>query len=152
MSAVNPIPPIVPEREGDRLQPLTRDECLELLRGRSVGRVAYTDHALPTITPVNYAVSGESLVFRTATSSGLAEGTRDAVVAFEVDDTDELTRSGWSVVVVGVASELTRSADIHRALELNLESWAGDDRGVFVRITPTYVTGRVMSPVSPGRS
>ncbi len=106
--------------------------------------MAYTDHALPTITPVNYVVSGGAIVFRTAPGSRLAEGTRDAVVAFEVDDSDEATRTGWSVVVVGIASELSRPSELHRALELKLASWAGGARDVFVRITPTYVTGRLI--------
>ncbi len=121
---------------------LPRHECLALLRGQSLGRVAYTDHALPAITPVNYALDGDTIVFRTALGSRLAEGTRDAVVAFEVDEADATTHEGWSVVVVGVASEVSRASETLRAIELTLTPWAGGERNRFVRITPTFVTGR----------
>jgi uncharacterized protein len=121
---------------------LPRHECLALLRGQSLGRVAYTDHALPAITPVNYALDGDTIVFRTALGSRLAEGTRDAVVAFEVDEADAITHEGWSVVVVGVASEVSRASETLRAIELTLTPWAGGERNRFVRITPTFVTGR----------
>ncbi len=118
---------------------------MALLRRRTLGRVAYTDRALPAITPVNYAVDGETIVFRTAAGTRLADGTQDAVVAFEVDDADPSTRSGWSVVVVGVASEVTRASETLRAVELALAPWAGDGRNRFVRITPTFVSGRRVS-------
>ncbi len=131
-----------PARSPGRLDELSRDECLGLLRRGVYGRVAYTDHALPAITPVNYAMAGESIVFRTAPGTALAEGTRDAVVAFEVDEIDASAQEGWSVVVVGVASELSRPVDVHRAIELTLVPWPTGIRNRFVRITPTYITGR----------
>lgn len=121
---------------------LSREECLALLRGRSVGRVAYTDHALPAIAPVNYAVDGETIVFRTAVGTRLAAGTTDTVVAFEVDEADPVLREGWSVVVVGVASEVVGTSANLRAVELALASWAGGERNRFVRVTPTFVSGR----------
>lgn len=127
------------------LRELPRDECMALLREKSLGRVAYTDHALPAITPINYVLDGDTVVFRTATGTRLADGTRDAVVAFEVDETDEVTHEGWSVVVVGVASQITRASDSLRALELSLAPWAGGDRNHFVRITPSFVSGRRIS-------
>jgi nitroimidazol reductase NimA-like FMN-containing flavoprotein (pyridoxamine 5'-phosphate oxidase superfamily) len=124
------------------LQDLPREECMTLLREHNLGRVAYTDHALPAITPVNYVLDGDSIVFRTAAGTRLADGTRDAVVAFEVDQVDEDARVGWSVVVVGVASQITRASDSLRALSLSLAPWAGGDRNHFVRITPSFVSGR----------
>lgn len=124
------------------LRELPRDECLALLREHTLGRVAYTDHALPAITPINYVMDGDSIVFRTASGTRLAEGTRDAVVAFEVDDTDATTHEGWSVVVVGIASQITRTSESLRALELAVSPWAGGERNHFVRITPTFISGR----------
>ena len=121
---------------------LSRAECLRLLRRHSLGRVAYTDHALPAIAPVNYAVDGDTIVFRTAAGTRLAAGTRDAVVAFEVDESDPVQRMGWSVVVVGVASEVASSASGRRAVEVALAPWAAGERNRFVRITPTIVSGR----------
>ncbi len=128
-------------QEPGTLVELDRDECFALLDTQALGRVAYTDHALPAITPVNYALLGNSVVFRAAVGSQLAEGTRDAVVAFEVDEADPGRREGWSVVIVGMATALT-GADEVRALELALAPWPGGPHNQFVKITPTYVTGR----------
>ena len=131
-----------PEPLDGSLQELSRAECLSLLRSRTLGRIAYTDNALPAITPVNYALDGETIVFRTAAGTRLADGTRDAVVAFEVDEADEALRQGWSVVVIGVASEVASTSGTLRAVELALAPWAGGQRNRFVRITPTFVSGR----------
>ncbi len=131
-----------PDLTDANLRELSRAECLTLLRTRSLGRVAYTDRALPAITPVNYVLDGETVVFRTAPGSRLADGTRDAVVAFEVDEADEVLRQGWSVVVTGVASEVSTTSATLRAVELALAPWAVGSRNRFVRITPTFVSGR----------
>ena len=81
-------------------------------------------------------------MFRTAAGTRLAAGTRDAVVAFEVDEADPVQRLGWSVVVVGVASEVLSASAGLRAVELALAPWAAGERNRFVRITPTFVSGR----------
>ncbi len=46
-------------------QALTEAECMCLLAGESIGRVVYTDGALPTAFPVNYRLLNRSIVFRT---------------------------------------------------------------------------------------
>ena len=124
------------------LEVLERAECLERMRTKAVGRVAFTDGALPAIRPVNYVMYGEAVVFRTNRESRLAAGTTDAVVAFEVDDLDEKQHVGWSVVVVGLAEEVTRESDLLRISQLGLAPWADGDRQRFVKIVPAYVTGR----------
>jgi hypothetical protein len=65
-------------------------------------------------------------------------------VVFEVDETDEQTRSGWSVVVHGLAQEVT-AADtrtLERVRALPLEPWAEGRKPYYVRITPRFVSGR----------
>jgi len=76
------------------IEVMDRDECLQMLRAENVGRVAVVDAGHPVIFPVNYAVDGETLVFRTAEGTKLDASLRGGPVSFEVDDTDRHTRTG----------------------------------------------------------
>jgi uncharacterized protein len=118
---------------------LDEAECYRLLAGENVGRVVYTDGALPAITPVNYALSGRRILFRTVLDSRLAHGVIDAVVAFEVDHLDSASSTGWSVVVTGVGRPFTPGAD---AAAPDVRPWVGGERNQLVCITPGRITGR----------
>jgi uncharacterized protein len=122
--------------------PLDREECDRLLATGSVGRVAYTDAALPQIIPVNYAMDGRSIVFRTTATGRLAASCRDTVVAFEVDTLDGQAHAGWSVLVVGEAVAVTAESEIVRARQLPFAPWAAGQRDHYIRITPGIVSGR----------
>lgn len=128
-------------------QPLTWEECLDRLRVGSIGRIAVTHRALPAIVPVNYVLSGSRVVFRTEPGGMLARACAGTVVAFEVDDLDPDGRSGWSVLVVGLAELLEGSAAV-RAAETGLVAAVGDGRDQFVAITIGQLTGRVIEPVA----
>ena len=123
----------------DRIETLTTDESLQLLSTASVGRIAVTRDALPVILPVNYVVDGTSLVIRTTDGAILrAARAGGAVVAFEVDNLDERTMTGWSVLVTGTLREVTAVSAVLRAEQLPLAPWAGGERRHFVRITPAW--------------
>jgi nitroimidazol reductase NimA-like FMN-containing flavoprotein (pyridoxamine 5'-phosphate oxidase superfamily) len=127
---------------------LTPDECLRLLKTVPVGRVGVTVDALPAILPVNFVVSDGTIVFRTVLGSKLDAATAGMVVAFEADhygtDTD---RWGWSVLVRGVAEEITDPTELEHARSLPLESWALDGRADrYVKIAPTIISGRRIIP------
>ena len=124
-----------------RFQPLERDECLALLCGSTVGRVIYTDRALPAVRPVTFVVDGECVAFRTTASSRLAAAAAGAVVALEVDELDVELRSGWSVIVTGVATVVEPGVDRDR-LVARLVPWAPGDRDCVVRIPITLLAGR----------
>ena len=124
------------------LEVIDRSECLTLLRTRSVGRVAVTVAALPAIFPVNFAVMDDDIVFRSSPGSKLTAAAQRAVVAFEVDDVDNLYHSGWSVLVVGPASEITHPDELARAAELPLTPWAPGSKGHYIRIHCELVSGR----------
>lgn len=125
--------------------PLTRDECARLLASEPVGRVAFTDEALPQVLPVNFAMDGTSIVFRTSQGGRLAKCCRDAIVAFEVDNIDTDTQAGWSVLVVGNAEAITTESEVVRARQLPFAPWVGGDRDLYVRITLGIVTGRFLT-------
>jgi hypothetical protein len=138
----------------DSLSALTRAECLEFLRLSKVGRIVFSSDALPAILPVNYALDGDAIVFRTGANSRLATATDGKVVAFEIDEIDESRRTGWSVVVVGVADAVLDVGSLVRVQQLNLVSWAPEPRPHFVRIVPAQITGRrlLQQAVTPSQS
>jgi nitroimidazol reductase NimA-like FMN-containing flavoprotein (pyridoxamine 5'-phosphate oxidase superfamily) len=121
---------------------LSREECLSLMASMPVGRLVFTDRALPAVVPVNFALSGRQIVLRTGSTSSLSAALRGSVVAFEVDRIDPAGHRGWSVTVVGRAEHVTDPDQIARLEELPLLSWAGGEPGQFVVIAVELVNGR----------
>ena len=126
----------------DLLERLTLVDCLELLGTCTIGRVAFSDQALPCVLPVTYGMDGQRVVFRTQSGGPLGERLDGSVVAFEVDEVDETSRQGWSVVLVGVARLLREPSELLRVDRLWPLPWAGGDRRAVVVITPGRITGR----------
>ena len=124
------------------LEELTEDRCWQLLASRSIGRLAVSINNRPDIFPVNYRIDDETIVVLTAPGLKLAAATLGVGVAFEVDELDELRRTGWSVVVHGTAGEIERLEDLMEADELRVEPWADGIKHRYIRIVPTKVTGR----------
>jgi nitroimidazol reductase NimA-like FMN-containing flavoprotein (pyridoxamine 5'-phosphate oxidase superfamily) len=121
---------------------------LELLATRQVGRLGFISGGGPEILPVNYALDGDAVVFATATGAKLWGTTRAAVV-FEVDDTDTAAREGWSVVIHGVAQEVTEAENaalVDRIRELAPTPWPPGERPHLVRVAPASMTGRRVLP------
>jgi hypothetical protein len=96
-------------------------------------------------------LDGESLLIRLGSGSTAAAATRDSVVAFEVDDIDIGSRSGWSVTVVGHAHEITDPGELRRVRSLDVVSWAGDGRDHFVSVAAERLTGRRLYHASDPR-
>ena len=76
--------------------------------------MAFIEAGEPMVLPVNHTVVGRRVVFRTFRGSLLHEALMKEPVAFQVDAFDPERRTGWSVVVRGIAEQdLVTSA--HRA-------------------------------------
>ena len=123
----------------DPVTELTADECWELLRSEELGRLAFRLLEDVHITPMNYAVEGETLLFRTAEGDKLLGVVMGAPVAFEVDRYDE--ESARSVVVRGTARVLPED-EAHRADDLKLRPWVPTLKYDVVEIAPHVITGR----------
>jgi len=129
-----------PNVDHQGLEVLDADECWELLASTPVGRVGFVQAGEPMVLPVNHAVVGRRVVFRTRPGSLLHEALMREPVAFQVDDFDRVTRSGWSVLVRGVA-DLAEDPDTLWATEL--DAWADSvERDDWVEIRADEVTGR----------
>jgi hypothetical protein len=124
-----------------RLLDLDGDECLELLAVKQVGRLGYADEDGPVVVPVNYVLHDGNVFFRTSPHTELGRHTRSATVAFEVDDIDDFTQSGWSVLVRGPA-EYVDPDDLPAAEDARPTPWPQGMRPLHVRIRPRSISGR----------
>jgi uncharacterized protein len=129
---------------------LDREECLELLAAREVGRIGIVVGGQPVVLPINYRVAPDGqIVFRTDPGMKLDAATR-AKVALEIDELDPVHRTGWSVLVQGRGEEITEYDDreTRELSALPVEPWAGGEKAHWVRIVPSSITGRRL--VAPG--
>ncbi|HMD93861.1 MAG TPA: pyridoxamine 5'-phosphate oxidase family protein [Trebonia sp.] len=125
-------------------------ECLDLLTAGGVGRVGFAAAEGIMMLPVNFAVAGRSIIFRTAPDSLLAVYA-NAQVSFEADHIDNALREGWSVLVHGHAHKIADEREVRRLeAATRLVPWAGGARDVFVRITPGLISGRRVQPDPAG--
>jgi hypothetical protein len=120
---------------------IDRADCVHLLTAYGLGRLAITVREQPIILPVNYAMDGDRVVFRTDRGTRL-HGAIGRAVAFEIDGFDRLYHEGWSVVVIGVADEVTDPIEIARLSKLPLGPWAPGAKAHWVRVHPGAITGR----------
>lgn len=128
--------------DSEGLVRLDEAECWAFLRAHRLGRIALIQYERPLIFPVNYAVDGDTVVFRTARGSKLTAAGREASVVFEVDDVDDDLRSGTSVLVHGTLDEISAPEDRALASSLSIDTWAPGERDHVVRVTPQWLTGR----------
>jgi nitroimidazol reductase NimA-like FMN-containing flavoprotein (pyridoxamine 5'-phosphate oxidase superfamily) len=130
----------------DGITELTTDQCWELLRGEEFGRLAFRLVDEVHITPINYAVEGGSLLFRTSEGNKLLGVVMESKVAFEIDRYGET--SAWSVVVRGTARVLEEDEE-HRVENVQLRPWVPTLKYNTVEIVPTAVTGREFELARP---
>jgi CBS domain-containing protein/nitroimidazol reductase NimA-like FMN-containing flavoprotein (pyridoxamine 5'-phosphate oxidase superfamily) len=122
---------------------LSFTDCIERLGSAKVGRVAFLDGAEILVLPVNHAMHGTTVVFRTAQGSKLSAADTGSTVAFEVDGYESVRELGWSVLVKGRAARVYDDETINQLERLGVEPWAdAQQRPMWVRIAPTEITGR----------
>jgi uncharacterized protein len=125
------------------LRLLTLEDCLDRLRSTHVGRLGFVSAGEPVVFPLNHAVDGQSVVFRTREGSKLDAAVGSAPVVYEADSYDEASATGWSVMVKGTAEVVYDDADVRRYDALGLRSWADPESGgQWVRVRAVEVSGR----------
>lgn len=118
---------------------------VRLLESTPIGRIGFAVDGELLVLPVNYKWFEDSIVFRTLEGHKLAAAAEEQHVCFEVDRWDAATRTGWSVVVQGVAREVTNWAEGARLDEIGLVPWSKAEwRPIWVRVEPTMISGRVL--------
>ncbi|MEE1787399.1 pyridoxamine 5'-phosphate oxidase family protein [Streptomyces sp. SP17BM10] len=134
----------------DRVETLSETECLRLLSTVPVGRVVYTEHALPAVLPVSFEVVEGRLLLAVRRGSATARGLDGTVVAFQADLLDPVTRTGWSVLVHGRANAVGDPEQVRRALRSGLRPWVGDPEPMYFALVPELVSGRRLLPAGRG--
>jgi nitroimidazol reductase NimA-like FMN-containing flavoprotein (pyridoxamine 5'-phosphate oxidase superfamily) len=123
------------------LSTISPDRCLALLGSVAFGRVVFTHRALPAIRPVNHIVDNGHIIIRSSLGSGITGAARDGtVVAYEADQIDPDSRTGWSVVVTGLARLVDDPDDLARYQQL-LDPWVDGRMDCVISIPADLVTG-----------
>jgi nitroimidazol reductase NimA-like FMN-containing flavoprotein (pyridoxamine 5'-phosphate oxidase superfamily) len=104
--------------------------------------VAFVADGVPAVRPVNCGVLNRQVVFRTGADSALGRMADGSAVAFEVDQTDQVAKSGWSGIVTGHLSPVTDADELTRLAEFELHPWAPGVSDRWMKVTPTAITGR----------
>ena len=121
---------------GIALATLDADQCRALLvthRPR-LGRLAFVDGEWPIVLPVNFALDGDVVYFRTAAGSKLDAAVRCDRVAFQLDRVDEVWEEGWSVLAFGHLRVVDYPDEPAPARRLRLRPWASGDKPHYLRL------------------
>lgn len=146
-----PPPPTSPAQPAPgKVGHLDEARVRERLGRARIARLGYVDQRGPLMVPVNVAVDAEQrVIFHTARESALA-GLDGHNVAIEVDGFDRATRSGWSILVRGVARDVTEAKDASAValLRAAVDCWAPGPRDRVFVVLPLSIDGRHI-PVGP---
>jgi uncharacterized protein len=126
---------------------LSVDDCYDRLRHAHVGRVGFLDAGEVVVLPVNIALDGHSVVFRTGRGSKLSAAAMGSPVCVEVDDWDGFAHTGWSVVARGFAQHVLDDDRLARYETLPVRPWATPAvRDQWVRVVIEEISGRSIVP------
>lgn len=132
-------------RSERHFEAIGRQQCLELIESHHLGRIAWQAADLPMILPITYAMHQGSVYFRTLPDGLLAELAQPTSVALEVDELDQQTRSGWSIVLHGHSSAVLEPDELAALwVSDSLVPWASGNRTLFIRIRPDRIAGRIV--------
>lgn len=133
------------------LEVLSEAECFALAATARVGRIVFTDKALPAVWPVTFTIDRNSLILCAPARSKVAMTMRNTVVAFEVDEFASETRTGWSVTFLGLAEPITDPRQITELGALGLTPLGPEADPLFIKVLCVQATGRRIQPVTAGQ-
>jgi len=141
------------ESATSRFHPLTARQCEDLLATQRAGRVPWNAADGPRALPVTYRMYTGEVVLRTSPYGALSQLVEPTNVAFEIDEVDQESGVGWSVVVRGRAQAVTHADDLAKLWVMDgLAPWATGTQNLFVGITPHSISGRAVKDTSPNRA
>jgi hypothetical protein len=131
------------------LKELGAHECVELLATQVIGRIAVVVDGRVSVFPVNYVLDHGHIVFRTDEGTKLDAARAGSTVTFEVDRSDPMYHTGWSVMATGPLEAVTDPDDLGRVSGLPVRAW-GRTGNHWVRMPIASISGRrITGP--PGR-
>jgi nitroimidazol reductase NimA-like FMN-containing flavoprotein (pyridoxamine 5'-phosphate oxidase superfamily) len=130
------------------LEQLPVAECRRRLATSVLGRISVFVEGRPEIFPVNhvYESSTGAIVFPTNAGTKAWAALHWPWVGFEIDGIEPGAGpdgpTGWSVLVVGRAEEVTDPEEIRWAASMRPVLWAVGPSTHWLRIVPARITGR----------
>jgi hypothetical protein len=119
--------------------------CRRLLASVPVGRLGYTEAALPRILPVHFTVRGDDIVIGSLNGSKVRSAMRGDVVVFEADSYDPVTHEGWCVNVIGVSRILADRDDVVALDALAFTPWAPHQDRHYFAVGMDAIQGRSLA-------
>ncbi len=127
---------------------LHQRECWRLLNTTQVGRLSYSEAAMPVIRAVPFVVDGGSVVVAMRLPVLQPDLFADpTVVAFEAGDWRPGRHEGWSVRFVGKAEAVQEYA-LPDLLARGLTSWIEGGPALYVRIRAEILSGVEVTALS----
>jgi hypothetical protein len=117
-----------------------------LLVSASVGRIGYTEGSVPVIRLVNFSVREGTIVVWTV-PGGCGASVAGQTVAFEVDQVDPRSRSGWSVLAAGTAEAVTDVEELVAATDFPRRPWVAERNDQVNRIRVDRISGLQLPPL-----
>lgn len=132
------------------LDELSLGECLALLRGGTVGRIAFSSDDWPVVFPVNYRLveASERTWIAVRTRPGNVIDRAPLNVAFQVDGFDPSHRQGWSVLARGTLERVDPDAAGFRE-RFDPQPWIVGERDAWLIVDPFLITGRQLHGAEP---
>lgn len=123
--------------------PLEMDsaESWRMLGSTALCRLAFDGpDGAPDIRPVNHLVVDDAVYIRSAFDAKVVAIAAHSYVAVEVDGEDD--QGYWSVVVRGVAAQVTSEAELRRVGVERFASWTATPKPFVLKVDARSVTGR----------
>lgn len=124
------------------IEELAEPACHRLLGTRPIGRLGFTESALPRILPVHYTVRGDEVIVASLSGVKVAAARRGDIVAFEVDDYEPATNEGWSVGVLGRCRLVDDPAEIAELDALSFAPFTPEQDRHYFAIPTATIRGR----------
>jgi Pyridoxamine 5'-phosphate oxidase len=121
---------------------LPRDEAMRRLGSVGLGRIVFTERALPAVRLASHVVDEGHVIVRSDKCAVIVSpsGADGTVVAYEADAIDPRSQAGWTVTVTGVAHLVDDPHQVARYREM-AGAWAAGDGNCTIRIDAELVTG-----------
>lgn len=121
------------------MQTLDEQACWDVLRRLEFGRLAFAVDGHLQMSPINYAVHNDQVVFRTAEGSKLTAVLAGDEVVFEVDEVGE--DEAVSVIMRAIPREYAHD-EARWADQMRLRPWVPTTKEHVVGLTPVQMSGR----------
>jgi len=131
----------VPTYLDRQIRPLDEATCRRLLPTAGIGRLGFTDRAMPAILPFRFAIHDGSVIIPAQSDGSLPTAVRGAVVALQVDSFHDQLDAGWSLTVVGPARVIGHPGRVAEFDALGLFPAADAATSGYVTVLVAHIRG-----------